>query len=71
MEEFLLVKWREGHVAIIDIIDVVVKLRNEECNILQVIFVGRWVTMTRNMTTDTVPKQTLSNYIGIFILSWD
>ena len=39
MEHFLLVKRGEGHVTIIDVIYVVVELRNEECNVLW--FVGR------------------------------
>lgn len=33
-ELFLIERW-EGHVPIVDIVNVVVKLRNKECNVLQ------------------------------------
>lgn len=35
MKELFLVKRWEGHVAIIDIVDVIIKLRDEECDVLQ------------------------------------
>jgi hypothetical protein len=49
-ELFLIERW-EGHVAIVDIVDVVVKLGDKECNVLQEGF-GGMADYTRNMSTD-------------------